>query len=118
MRAATWHGDSRFTIDDLPEPTPGPGQALVAVHTAGICGSDVHAIQGLFPLTPPRVMGHEYSGTVLAVGKGVSAPGAEIIDGAGMLVLPGLIETHWHMWGAVARNMAGPTENTGYFYIN
>jgi threonine dehydrogenase-like Zn-dependent dehydrogenase len=72
MRAATWHGDSRFTIDDVPEPTPGPGEALVAVHTAGICGSDVHAIQGLFPLTPPRVMGHEYSGTVLEVGRGVS----------------------------------------------
>ena len=72
MRAATWHGDTRFTIDDLPEPSPGPGQVLVAVHTAGICGSDVHAIQGLFPLTPPRVMGHEYSGTVLDVGKGVS----------------------------------------------
>jgi threonine dehydrogenase-like Zn-dependent dehydrogenase len=59
-------------VDDLPEPSPGPGQVLVAVHTAGICGSDVHAIQGLFPLTPPRVMGHEYSGTVLGVGKGVS----------------------------------------------
>ena len=72
MRAATWHGDTRFTLDDLSEPVPGPGQALVAVHTAGICGSDVHATQGLFPLTPPRVMGHEYSGTVLAVGKGVS----------------------------------------------
>ena len=72
MRAATWHGENRFTVDDLPEPSPGPGQVLVAVHTAGICGSDVHAIQGLFPLTPPRVMGHEYSGTVLGVGKGVS----------------------------------------------
>ena len=72
MRAATWHGENRFTVDDLPEPSPGPGQVLVAVHTAGICGSDVHAMQGLFPLTPPRVMGHEYSGTVLAVGKGVS----------------------------------------------
>ena len=72
MRAATWHGESRFTVDDLPEPTPGPGQVLVAIHTAGICGSDVHATQGLFPLTPPRVMGHEYSGTVLAVGRGVS----------------------------------------------
>ena len=71
MRAATWHGENRFTVDDLPEPSPGPGQVLVAVHTAGICGSDVHAIQGLFPLTPPRVMGHEYSGTVLDVGKGV-----------------------------------------------
>ena len=72
MRAATWHGDSRFTVDDLPEPAPGPGQVLIAVHTAGICGSDIHATQGLFPLTPPRVMGHEYSGTVLAVGRGVS----------------------------------------------
>ena len=71
MRAATWHGDNRFTLDDLPEPAPGPGQVLLAVHTAGICGSDVHATQGLFPLTPPRVMGHEYSGTVLAVGRGV-----------------------------------------------
>jgi L-iditol 2-dehydrogenase len=72
MRAATWHGESRFTLDDLPEPAPGPGQVLIAVHTAGICGSDIHATQGLFPLTPPRVMGHEYSGTVLAVGRGVS----------------------------------------------
>ena len=72
MRAATWHGESRFTLDELPEPRPGPGQVLIAVHTAGICGSDIHATQGLFPLTPPRVMGHEYSGTVLAVGRGVS----------------------------------------------
>jgi L-iditol 2-dehydrogenase len=72
MRAATWHGGNRFTLDELPEPTPGPGQVLVAVHTAGICGSDVHATQGLFPLTPPRVMGHEYSGTVIAVGRGTS----------------------------------------------
>ncbi len=72
MRAATWHGESRFTVDDVPEPTPGAGQVLVGVHTAGVCGSDVHATQGLFPLTPPRVMGHEYSGTVLGVGRGVS----------------------------------------------
>src|SRR5262245_40476523 len=72
MRVATWHGESRFTLDDVPEPAPGPGEALIAVHAAGICGSDIHATQGLFPLTPPRVMGHEYSGTVLAVGRGVS----------------------------------------------
>ncbi|PYM54024.1 MAG: hypothetical protein DMD79_25305 [Candidatus Rokuibacteriota bacterium] len=72
MRVATWHGESRFTLDEVPEPTPGPGQVLVAVHTAGVCGSDVHATQGLFPLTPPRVMGHEYSGVVSGVGRGVS----------------------------------------------
>ena len=60
MKAATWQGDSRFTLDEVPEPTLGAGQVLVAVHTAGICGTDVHATQGLFPWRPaardgPRV---------------------------------------------------------------
>jgi L-iditol 2-dehydrogenase len=72
MKVATWHGETRFTLDEAPEPSAGPGQVLVAVHTAGICGSDIHASQGLFPVTPPRVMGHEYSGVVIGVGKGVS----------------------------------------------
>ena len=71
MRLATWRGGAEFTLDEVPEPRPGPGEVLVAVHTAGICGSDVHAIQGLFPLTPPRVMGHEFSGVVVEVGPGV-----------------------------------------------
>jgi len=70
MRVATWHGETRFTLDDVPDPAPGPGQVLISVHTAGICGSDIHATQGLFPVTPPRVMGHEYSGVVVDVGKG------------------------------------------------
>jgi L-iditol 2-dehydrogenase len=72
MKAATWRGGARFTLDDVPEPTPAPGQALVAVHAAGICGTDVHATQGLFPWTPPLVMGHEYTGVVQDVGRGVS----------------------------------------------
>jgi L-iditol 2-dehydrogenase len=72
MKVATWRGASRFTIDDVPDPTPGPGQALVAVHAAGICGTDVHATQGLFPWKPPLVMGHEYTGVVQDVGPGVS----------------------------------------------
>jgi threonine dehydrogenase-like Zn-dependent dehydrogenase len=72
MQVATWRGETRFTLDEVPEPGPGPGEVLVAIHTAGICGSDVHAIQGLFPVTPPRVLGHEYSGRVVAVGAGVT----------------------------------------------
>jgi threonine dehydrogenase-like Zn-dependent dehydrogenase len=72
MRVATWHGESRFTLDHAPDPVPGPGEAVVRIHTAGICGSDIHATQGLFPMTPPRVLGHEYSGVVEAVGRGVS----------------------------------------------
>lgn len=72
MKVAVWHGATRFTVEDVPEPVPARGQVLVAVHTAGICGSDVHATQGLFPVTPPKVLGHEYSGVVLDVGPGVS----------------------------------------------
>ena len=72
MKTATWRGGARFTVDDVPDPAPGPGQALVAVRAAGICGTDVHATQGLFPWTPPLVMGHEYTGVVEDVGRGVS----------------------------------------------
>jgi len=72
VKAATWRGGARFTLDDVPEPAPGPGQALVAVHAAGICGTDVHATQGLFPWAPPLVMGHEYTGIIQDVGRGVS----------------------------------------------
>ena len=62
MRLATWRGGTRFTLDDAPEPVPGPGEVLVDVQAAGICGTDIHATQGLFPWQPPLVMGHEYSG--------------------------------------------------------
>ena len=72
MKAATWQGENRFTLDEVPEPTAGPGQVLIAVHTAGVCGTDVHATQGLFPWKPPLVMGHEYTGVIADVGRGVS----------------------------------------------
>jgi L-iditol 2-dehydrogenase len=72
MKVATWQGENRFTIDEVPEPAPAAGQVLVAVHTAGICGTDVHATQGLFPWKPPLVMGHEYTGVIAEVGRGVS----------------------------------------------
>jgi len=72
MKVATWRGGSRFTLDEVPEPVAGPGQALVSVGAAGICGTDVHATQGLFPWAPPLVLGHEYTGVVRAVGRGVS----------------------------------------------
>lgn len=72
MRLATWRGGSRFTVDEAPEPVAGPGEVIVAVEAAGICGTDIHATQGLFPWQPPLVMGHEYSGVVRAVGRGVS----------------------------------------------
>lgn len=55
---------------------PGPGEALVAVHAVGICGSDREVYQGNRPegyVTYPLTPGHEWSGTVAAVGAGVPA---------------------------------------------
>src|SRR5712664_1629085 len=72
MRVATWRGESRFTIDLVPEPAAGPGEVVVAVHTSGICGTDVHTTQGLFPRPVGTVLGHEYSGVVRQAGRGVS----------------------------------------------
>src|SRR5256885_785746 len=72
MKVATWRGENRFTIDSAPEPVAGPGQVVVAVHSAGSWGTGVHATQGLFPWQPPLVLGHEYTGVVGEVGGGVS----------------------------------------------
>src|SRR5438093_84134 len=64
MKVATWRGEARFTIDEVADPAPGPGQVVVDINTAGICGTDIHATQGLFPWKPPVVLGHEYTGVV------------------------------------------------------
>ncbi|MBI4220791.1 MAG: alcohol dehydrogenase catalytic domain-containing protein, partial [Chloroflexi bacterium] len=71
MKAAVWHGGAKFVIEDKPDPSPGPGQVVVRVDTVGVCGTDVHITQGLFPATAPSVLGHEFSGTIAATGKGV-----------------------------------------------
>lgn len=58
---------------------------------------------------------HVRDGAIVAVGPRISAPQASVIDGANMIALPGLIDTHWHMWESVARNLAGDDAKTGYF---
>ncbi len=58
---------------------------------------------------------HVRAGAIAAVGRGLTAPGAEIVDGSGMLVLPGFVETHWHVWTALLRSLAGDRQDHGYF---
>jgi L-iditol 2-dehydrogenase len=72
MRALVWHGASSMTIEEVPTPRPGPGEALVQVKAAGICGSDIHGYTGASGRrTPGMVMGHEFSGVVTEVGPEV-----------------------------------------------
>lgn len=58
---------------------------------------------------------HVQNGSIVAVGRGLAAAGAEIIDGTDMIVLPGLVETHWHVWTTMLRSMSGDVEQHGYF---
>ena len=58
---------------------------------------------------------HVRGGAIAAVGRNLTAPGAEIIDGTGMLVLPGFVETHWHVWTTLLRSLSGDRQEHGYF---
>jgi 5-methylthioadenosine/S-adenosylhomocysteine deaminase len=59
------------------------------------------------------------NGEIAEVGTGLSAPAGagdvQIIDGQGFILMPGLVDTHWHMWTTLLRNMAGNTPEHGYF---
>ncbi|WP_152040224.1 zinc-dependent alcohol dehydrogenase [Salinigranum salinum] len=74
MKAIVQTGPETVELQEHEEPSPGDGEVLVRVHTAGICGSDAHAYRyegGYEWIKLPRIMGHEYSGTVAAVGDDV-----------------------------------------------
>ncbi|MEO8098845.1 MAG: amidohydrolase family protein [Acidobacteriota bacterium] len=61
---------------------------------------------------------HISNGQIAAVGPKLSVANAEIIDGEGFIVLPGLIDTHWHMWNTLLRSLAGDTPDRGYFAMS
>ena len=96
MRAVVMRGN-RLVVDEIDEPTPGPGQALVETLACGICGSDLHFLQHAGKMgamadgegsnyDPGRdlVMGHEFCARVIAVGAGVT----EVAEGDVVVSMP------------------------------
>ena len=72
MKALVLREYNRFEYVDVPDVTPDEGQVRVDVRACGICGSDVHGMDGSTGRRrPPVIMGHEASGVVGAVGEGV-----------------------------------------------
>lgn len=67
---------SGLTVTEVPTPSAGPGEVLIAVRHAGVCGTDLHIAdwdawaQGR--VRPPLVIGHEFAGEIVAVGEGVT----------------------------------------------
>ena len=74
MKALVLKEYGRFALEDIAQPDPQPGEVLVRVRACGICGSDVHGMDGSTGRRiPPIVMGHEAAGEVASTGQGVTA---------------------------------------------
>jgi cytosine/adenosine deaminase-related metal-dependent hydrolase len=54
-------------------------------------------------------------GETVAVGAGLEASGAEVIDGSEMIAIPGFVDTHWHAWGTLMRGVIGDGPEHGWF---
>lgn len=69
-----WGGNGRgdFRLEDVAEPTVMPGTVKIDVKWCGICGSDLHEFEADTGsgYSPPVILGHEFAGTVSAVGEG------------------------------------------------
>jgi len=66
------HGE-KFQVKEIPTPEPGKGQVLVKIHASGVCHTDVHAVDGDWPVKSrlPLIPGHEGAGVVVKLGEGV-----------------------------------------------
>lgn len=90
-------------------------------------GRDPFIVRGAYVLTMDEALGDIVAGdvavqdgTIVAVGDAsgflLSAPDAQVIDGAGMIVLPGFVDTHWHLWNSLLRGVIGDGDRT-YFAV-
>jgi threonine dehydrogenase-like Zn-dependent dehydrogenase len=75
VRTATFEAPGEIAVREVPDPQPGPGEVVIRVRAAGICGSDLHeygARRQLYEIPYPRAaQGHEFAGEVVAIGRGV-----------------------------------------------
>lgn len=74
MQAIRLNSTGDLRLVNMAVPDPAPGEVLVRVEAAGICGTDRHLFKGEFPATPGTVLGHEFTGIVVGRGSGVDIP--------------------------------------------
>ena len=99
MRAVIVDAPGNIRVDSVADPIPGAGEVLVRVGACGICGTDLHIIDGESPLARyPIIPGHEFAGEVVALGSGVgqaSSNGeAEVKVGSRVAIEPNLYCGH------------------------
>lgn len=82
VKAAVFHGPKQdLAIEEIQLDKPGPREILVKTVAVGVCHSDLHFVDGLYPMGAPAVLGHEPAGIVEAVGSQVTylKPGDHVI---------------------------------------
>jgi L-iditol 2-dehydrogenase len=78
MLATRLFGVGDIQTVEVPMPEPGPGEILIQVEAAGICGTDRHLFKGEFPSVPGKTLGHEFSGIVVDSGGSDIAVGTRV----------------------------------------
>jgi 5-methylthioadenosine/S-adenosylhomocysteine deaminase len=96
--------------------------SAAARRASGLPGRGEYLVRNGHVLTMDAALGdipggdvHFRNGEIIAVGKNLKAPNAQVLDANRMIVLPGLIDTHWHMWTTYLRSKAGESPEQGYF---
>ncbi len=98
LKAAVYHGRRDVRVEEMPDPSPGPGELVLEIHAAGVCGSDANEYTGgpfaipidvPHPVTGhvgPTILGHEIAGRVVAIGRDVEGfrLGEVVACGGGM----------------------------------
>jgi 2-desacetyl-2-hydroxyethyl bacteriochlorophyllide A dehydrogenase len=72
VKAAVIEAPGTVTVTTVPDPVPGPREVVVEVAACGLCGTDLHILEGEFAPSLPVVPGHEFAGAVAAVGSAVT----------------------------------------------
>lgn len=75
MKSAVFYGKHDLRLEEYEMPVVGPEDVLIQVKACGVCGTDVHIYEGdkgAAEVTPPTILGHEFSGLVVRTGKAVS----------------------------------------------
>lgn len=76
MRAVTFQNAGEVRVEEVPEPVIGSAdEVIIDVEASGVCGSDLHIYRGRVPVEQGFTLGHEYVGTVIEAGEGVSNVG-------------------------------------------
>ena len=90
--AVVWTEQRNLTVIEREVDTPASDEVLIAVESAGICGSDLHYFRGDFRAAPGITPGHEFAGRVAAVGRGVSSLKEGDLVGVAPLLRCGICE--------------------------